>query len=459
MNRVTNERMDNRLRKIFRGRILHCLGNPETDPSAIEYLEDGLMIVDQGKILEVAHSEALTGTGLDINQATDYGNKLIVPGFIDTHVHAPQMDVIASYGTQLLDWLEKYTFPTEMKFAEQEYAERAMVDFVDQLLASGTTTAMVYSTSHEYATDALFQAAANKEMCMIAGKVMMDRNAPKALLDTADSGFSQSKRLIDKWHNCGRLAYAVTPRFAITSTPDQLASAGGLMQSVAGLYMQTHLSETQAEIDQVKALFPEIRNYLEVYDRYGLCTDRSFFGHGIHLDDSELERLASTGGNIAFCPSSNLFLGSGLFDWEKAKAFGVDVSLASDVGGGLSLCMLCILAEAYKVCQLHDMSLAPMQALYEITLGNARSLGLDDKIGNFRKGSYADFLVLDVAHRDKLSRRSDPNQSIEDEWFAHMMLGDERLISETWVGGNKYHSSQDTRNEDQILVGKVRSAL
>ena len=444
------------MRKLFRSRILHCLGDPSLDAAAVEYIEDGILVVEDGKIVDLLPTAMAQDLGLAIEQAVHMPNKLMVPGFIDTHVHAPQMDVIASYGAQLLDWLERFTFPSEMRFAEPEFAELAMQEFVDLLLASGTTTAMTFSSSHEQATGALFNAAADRNMCFIAGKVLMDRNAPAALLDSPESGYQASKRLIEKWHQSGRLAYAVTPRFSITSTPEQLSKAGQLMHETSGLYLQTHLSENAEEIAAVKELFPKASSYLDTYDSYGLCTDRSFFAHGIHLEEAELDTLKSTGSSVAFCPSSNLFLGSGLFDWRRLDAAGVPVSLASDVGGGLGLSMLNTLSDAYKVCQLRSLSLEPMKAFYSITLGNARSLGLEQSIGNLSPGSDADFLILDPSTHEPLDRRLQTCNSISEEWFAYMMLGDERVVSETWIAGEK----QFTRGQSQGVTNtQLRSAV
>lgn len=437
------------MRKLFRGRILHCLGNPETDPSAIQYLEDGLLVIEKGEIVELvpADKAETIGLGLELNKAIQLQDKLLVPGFIDTHVHAPQMEVVASYGAQLLDWLEKYTFPAEMRFAEPEFAEFATQEFLDLLLKNGTTTAMVFSTSHEQATDALFRAADQRQMCLIAGKVLMDRNAPQALLDNPQSGYEACRRLIEKWHGKGRLAYAVTPRFSVTSTPEQLQKAGELMKETDGLYMQTHLSENIAEINAVKRLFPKAENYLDTYDAHGLCSERSFFAHGIHLEDAEIVRLNESGSRVAFCPSSNLFLGSGLFDWRKLEDAGIQISLATDVGGGLKLSMLNTLSEAYKVCQLQNMSLEPMKAFYSITLGNALSLGLQDRIGNLCPGSDADFLILDPSSHTSLDKRLRSCTSIAEEWFAYMMLGDERVVSETWVAGEQIYASVQNQKQ------------
>lgn len=426
------------MRQIFQGRVLHCKDKPGLQNSqAVEYLENGILVVENGKITDLLCEKSARNQGLASEDAVCLGDKLLVPGFLDTHVHAPQMDVIASYGKQLLDWLQQYTFPAEMRFADPEFATIAMAEFVDELLKNGTTTALVFSTSHEQATEQLFRAAQQRNICLIGGKVLMDRNAPAQLCDTADSGYQQSRRLIENWHGVDRLSYAVTPRFSITSSPEQLRRAGQLMTDFDGLYMQTHLSENTQEIAEVMRLFPDAENYLATYDRYGLCTDKSFFAHSVHMQPREIERLKGAGAKVAFCPSSNLFLGSGLFDWQAFEDAGIDISLASDVGAGLSLSMLHVLSEAYKVCQLRGMSLDPMTAFYSITLGNARALGLEQRVGNLAPGSDADFLILDPSAQPGIAARLAKTDSIEQEWFSYMMLGDQRLVSETWVAGKK----------------------
>ena len=424
--------------QIIRGRILHCVDKPAANGSGVEYFADGVMSIADGKILDLDTAESMQRQGMSLDQIPHLGNRLIVPGFLDTHVHAPQMDVIASYGEQLLDWLKNYTFPAEARFADATYARTAMGDFLDQLLAHGTTTAQVFSTSHEQATDLLFEEAELRGMRLIAGKVLMDRMAPTELCDTAQDGYDASLRLIDKWHGKGRLAYTVTPRFSITSTEEQLTKAGDLLLAKPGLYLQTHLSENLAEIDLVKQLFPKSENYLDTYDHFGLCTDRSFFAHCVHPQDAELKRLRETGSKVAFCPSSNLFLGSGLFDWQRIESAGVDISLATDVGAGTSLSMLETLADAYKVCQLKGKSLDPLSAFYGITLGNARTLGIDHQVGNLAPGTEEDFLVLNADKQELVSRKQVGASNVDDEWFAYMMLGDERLVEETWVAGKKH---------------------
>ena len=356
-------------------------------------------------------------------------------GFIDTHIHAYQLDMIASYGEQLLQWLERYTFPSEVKMKNEIYAAEVAEKFVEQLFRNGTTSAMVFPTSSAKATDLIFEQAAQANMNLITGKVLMDRNAPEELLDTPELSYSESSSLIEKWHHHQRLSYAVTPRFSITSTDEQLKVAGQLFKEHNDLYMQSHLSENVDEVNLIKKLFPECNTYLDTYDQYGLCTDKSFFAHCLHLEPSEISRIKDTGASISCCPTSNLFLGSGIFHWNAMKNAGLSLSLATDVGGGTSFSMLQTTCDLYKISQLIGSPISPMEAFYTITLGNAQSLGLENSIGNLTVGSDADFVIIDPANNPLVERRVSKTESIEEEWFAYMILGDDRLISETWVAG------------------------
>ncbi|MDB2448839.1 guanine deaminase [bacterium] len=367
----------------------------------------------------------------------DYGQAWIVPGFIDTHVHAAQMPVMASWGEQLLDWLERYTFPAERRFEDPSVARAASGAFLDSLLAHGTTTALVFGTVHEDATHALFEAAQTRGMAMIAGKVLMDRHCPDFLRDTADSGFEASARLIEHWHGRDRLRYAVTPRFAPTSTEAQLARAGELMTLAEGLYSQTHVSENPAEVAWVQSLFPDARDYVDVYERYGLLNDHAVLAHGLHLTEREWQSLAAHKARLAVCPTSNTFLGSGLFDFQRAEAAGVVLSLATDVGGGTSLSQLVSAAEAYKVAQLKGTQLTAGWLLHQITQGNAQALHLGDEIGTLDVGKYADLVVLDPTASRNLAARLDGVESLEEQLFATVILGDERLTHTTWVAGER----------------------
>lgn len=421
------------MRQLFRGRVLHCLDSPQA--GGVQYLEDGVLGIDGGRIDFLLSAGEAQGQGLDLALCRPLGARLIVPGFIDLHVHAQQIDVVASYGEGLLEWLESYTFPAECRARDEAHAAEVAEAFLDEMLRHGTTSALVFSTSDERATALLFEAAMRRRLRLITGKVLMDRHAPAALLDGPDLGIPASRRLIEAWHGRERLHYAVTPRFAPTSSPAQLRAAGELLREYPGLYLQTHLAENRDEIAWVQALFPGSENYLEVYASHDLCTERSIFAHCVHLLPAEVRRLRDCNGKIAFCPSSNLFLGSGLFDWPGLHAAGMEIGLGSDIGAGTSLSMLKTLADAYRVCRLRGGAYPPLQAFHDITLGNARALQLGDKIGNLAPGSEADFLVLDPAGIPLLQRRLKDVKDIAEEWFLYMMLGDERLVSETWVAG------------------------
>jgi guanine deaminase len=335
--------------------------------------------------------------------------------------------------------LNNYTFPCESQFADKAHADQVADIFLAELLRNGTTTALVFASVHPQSVDALFEAAERLNLRLIAGKVMMDRNAPDYLVDTAASSYADSKALIERWHGKGRLHYAVTPRFAPTSTAEQLALAGQLLGEHPGLYMQTHISENVKEVEWVKALFPERKNYLDVYDHYQLLGERSVLAHGVHLCDDECARLAETGSAIAFCPTSNLFLGSGLFNLPQAERFKVNVGLGTDVGGGTSFSLLQTLNEAYKVMQLQGEKLSPFKSLYLATLGGARALRLEDRIGTLQPGSDADFVVLDYNATPLLSYRISQSKSFEETLFVLMTLGDDRTVLETYAAGRRVH--------------------
>jgi guanine deaminase len=418
----------------FRSRILHVTS---TDPLRYEYLEDGVLLVEDGKVVDLGAAEVFERAGFALGQCLHEPDYLIVPGFIDTHVHSPQLDVIASYGEQLLEWLNKYTFPAEARYADETYAATSAVAFLNSLLEAGTTTALVFATSHHKATDLLFDAANEKNMRLIAGKVLMDQNATPELHDTAKGGIADSEALIRSWHGKGRLGYAITPRFAGTSSVEQLTLAGELHQRYPGTWIQSHISENLDEVRWVSEVHPHVDDYLDAYERYGLVNERSVFAHCIHLTESERRRFADKGAKAAFSPSSNLFIGSGLFDLAQAKEDGIDVALASDVGGGTSLSMLRTIADAYKVCQLKGYSLSAMEALAMVTLGGAEALHLDPFVGNFEKGKEADFIMLDPNATNVMSRRIGFSDSIEDEFFVMMTLGDEKTIAATYVAGEK----------------------
>ncbi len=389
-----------------------------------------LLTGDDGRIAAV-QPEAPGDDWLKI----DHSGRLLLPGFIDTHVHCPQVDVIASWGTELLDWLNTYTFPAEARHADPAVAQAAADLFTDALLAHGSTAAVVFPTVHVASVHALFSAASQRGMLMVAGKVLMDRHAPEALRDDVAGAERDCRVLIERWHGRGRNAYAVTPRFAATSSPEQLAMAGRLLADHPGVYMQTHVAENRAEVAWIAALFPEARSYLDVYASHGLLNERAVLAHGIWLDDADRAMLHTSGAQIAFCPSSNLFLGSGLFGWQQAVAAGVNVSMASDVGGGTSLSMLRTLADGYKVQALAGNRLTAWALLHAATRGAAEGLRLGGQIGTLQPGAMADVCLWDVAVGPVAQRRDALARELHERLFAWVTLGDERNLAETWVGG------------------------
>jgi guanine deaminase len=427
-------------RTAYRAAILHSIADPAEVgiEASYEYFADGVLLVEDDLIKAVGPAETLLPTLGDV-ELIEYENALITPGFIDTHIHFPQTGMVGAYGEQLLDWLNNYTFPCESQFGDKAHADQVAEIFLAELLRNGTTTALVFASMHPESVDALFEAAERLNLRLITGKVMMDRNAPDYLTDTADSSYADSKALIERWHGKGRLHYAVTPRFAPTSTPEQLTLAGQLLSEHEGLYMQTHISENVKEVEWVKALFPERKNYLDVYDHYQLLGERSVLAHGVHLCDDECARLAETGSAIAFCPTSNLFLGSGLFNLAQAERFKVNVGLGTDVGGGTSFSLLQTLNEAYKVMQLQGEKLSPFKSLYLATLGGARALRLEERIGTLQPGSDADFVVLDYKATPLLDYRISQSKSFEETLFVLMTLGDDRTVAQTYAAGRLVH--------------------
>ncbi|TAL13748.1 MAG: guanine deaminase [Aquabacterium sp.] len=407
---------------------------PPASAPGVRWRPDHWLLVEGGRIHGAVPGAQPPG---DDWLKVDRSGSLVLPGFIDTHVHCPQLDVIASYGTELLDWLNTYTFPAETRYADAQVAAEGAMRFVDALLAHGTTSAVVFPTVHKVSADALFAESDARGMRMVTGKVLMDRHAPDGLRDDVVQAERDCIELIEKWHGHGRQSFAVTVRFAPCSTPQQLKMAGGLMRRFPGLYMHTHVAENRDEVRWVAELFPEARSYLDVYGSAGLLNERAVLAHGIWLDDTDRALLRDTGAQIAHSPSSNLFLGSGLFDWAGAEAQGVKVSVASDVGGGTSLSMLRTLADAYKVQAMQGTRLSAWKALYAATWGAARHLGLGSEIGRLEPGFMADFSVWDWAvgpvstHRDQVARE------LHERVFAWLTLGDERNLQAAFVAGNR----------------------
>jgi guanine deaminase len=424
----------------LRGRTIDFRDNPFEQPHAACFTchEDALVILDGAKIQAVGPYAELRPALPAGVVPVEYPDAVITAGFIDTHVHYPQVEMIGAYGEQLLAWLQKYTFPTELKFHDRDHADAAAKLFLRELLRSGTTTAAVYCTVHPQSVDAFFEESCRYNACMIAGKVLMDRNAPEGLLDTAQRGYDESEALIRRWHGNGRQLYCVTPRFAPTSTQAQLDMAGELLRRHDGLFLQTHLSENLGELDWVRELFPARDNYLDVYAHAGLAGERSVFGHGIHLSEQELCTCHATGAALSHCPTSNLFLGSGLFRLFDAldPRRPVRVGLGTDVGGGTSLSQLRTMGEAYKVAALQGNRLSALQAFYLATLGGARSLYLDDRIGRLAPGFAADVTVLDLKATPLLEARTAHCGGIEEALFVLMTIGDDRAVRATYVDGH-----------------------
>lgn len=418
----------------FKGSFLHCLANPaDVGDASTQFVEDGILLVEDGLIVSLQTAKASKLP--EDCPVHDMSGKLLVPGFVDTHVHYPQVDVIASHGTQLLEWLNTYTFPAELQFEDANFANEAARFFLDELLRNGTTTALVFATVHKTSVDAFFKQAQARKLRMISGKVMMDRNAPDALCDTPESSYTESQALINQWHNKDRLGYAVTPRFAPTSSDDQLRMAGKLLAENPDVHLHTHLSENTSECDWVASLFPNQPDYLSVYEHFGLVGKRSVFAHCIHLSHSEWGRLGKANAAVAHCPTSNLFIGSGLFNMRAANKAGVTVGLGTDVGGGDSFSLLRTINEAYKIQQLQGVTLDPVQAFYMATLGGAVALDLDQYIGNFTPGKEADFVVLDPSATPLMKRRASVAMNWQSMLFSLMMLGDDRCVFDTFIMG------------------------
>ena len=422
----------------LRGDLLDFAAAPawgDTESAAVRFRPDHWLLVENGRVAGVQ-----AGAPDATWQRHDHRGRLLLPGFIDTHVHMPQLDVIASYGTELLDWLNNYTFPAEIAFADPERSHAGAELFADALLAHGTTSAVVFATAHKVSADALFASAQRRGMRVITGKVLQDRHSPDGLRDDVEQAERDSVDLISRWHGRDRLAYAVTVRFAPTSSPEQLAMAGALCANDPSLYMQTHVAENRDEVRWVRELFPKARSYLDVYARAGLLHARSVLAHGIWLDDADRDALRESGAQIAHSPSSNLFLGSGLFDWRAAEAAGVAVSVASDVGGGTSLSMLRNCAYAYKVQAMAGQRLTAWKALHAATRGGAQALGLGDEIGTLEPGRMADVCVWDWTVGAVAARRAAVARSLHERVFAWMLLGDERNLAAAWVRGRQQYT-------------------
>lgn len=421
-------------RKIIRARLLSFLREPQTpeDSDSFRYIEDGGLLIEDGIIKAFDEFTTLDTTGAEV---IDHRPHLVMPGFIDTHLHFPQTQVIASWAAQLLDWLNDYTFPEETRYSDPAFCAVMARAFLDLLTAHGTTTAVAYASVHASSAEALFTEALARNMRLLTGKVMMDRNAPDGLRDTAQSGYDDTKALITRWHGKGRLGYVITPRFAITSTPAQMEAAQALAREHPECHIQTHLSENHAEIALSCELYPDAVDYTDIYARYGLLRENTLLGHAIHLSDREIGALAEAGAKPVFCPTSNLYLGSGLFNDAKLRAAGLVNGIATDIGGGTSYSMLTTLAEGYKVLQLQGQRMHPYRAFHWITRGNAVALGLEDRIGTLEVGSEADLVVLDAQTTPAMALRMARARGLMDELFTLQVMGDDRAVVQTYVAG------------------------
>jgi guanine deaminase len=435
--------------RALRGGLVYCRDDPFlTDPgTAFVHEADGLVICRDGLIVASGAFNQVQAQLPPDAIVDDYTGCLIAPGFIDTHIHYVQTGMIGSQGKQLLEWLERYTFAAEQAFADAQVAAATAELFCDELVRNGTTTALVFCSVHPVSVEALFEAAARRNLLLIAGKVLMDRNVPEALRDTAQSGYDQSKALIAKWHGRGRALYAITPRFAGSSTPAQLEMASALWREHEGVFVQSHIAENLQEVAWIKTIYPERRDYLDVYAHYGLIGRRSLYAHGIYLDESELQRCHESRTALAHCPTSNCFLGSGLFRMRNARdpRRPVEVGLATDIGAGTTFSLLATMGEAYKVSQLAQAPIDAVEAFYVATLGGARALALDGRIGSLAAGHAADIVVLDGKATPLMAFRSARAKSIEEELAVLMTLGDDRAVRATYVAGERVHARAITK--------------
>jgi guanine deaminase len=423
----------------YRASLLHFHADPAFHENAHAWHEDGLLVIEDGRVKAAGDYAKLACTLPDGVTPVDYRGCVISPGFIDTHLHFPQTDMIASPAPGLLPWLETYTFPTERRFGDPAHARATAEFFLDELLRCGTTTAVVYCTVHRESVDTFFEASEARNLRMVAGKVLMDRHCPDFLRDI-EGGVGDSADLIEKWHKRGRALYAITPRFAPTSTDAQLRATGELAAAYPDTFIQTHVSENKDECAWVGELHPQARSYLDVYERFGLMRPRALFGHCIWLDDDDFARMTATGSAAAVCPTSNLFLGSGLFDFDRADRAQTQLALGTDVGAGTSFSLLQTMNEAYKVARLKGSYLKAERMFYLATLGAARAMGLEGTIGSFAPGAEADFIVLDPQSTPLLARRTAQLESLEELLFALALLGDDRAIKATYSAGSLVHT-------------------
>ncbi|MHB2263727.1 guanine deaminase [Aliihoeflea sp. PC F10.4] len=428
---------------LLRGRLLTFLTEPQSvdDHASYVYEDDGGLLIEDGKIAAIGDFATVAANAPDA-EVIDHRPHLILPGFIDTHAHFPQMQVIASYGTELLEWLNRYTFPEETRFADLQHGRRIARLFLDELIRHGTTTVAAYCSVHKESADAFFAEAESRDMLVVGGKVMMDRNAPAALTDTPQSSYDDTKELIGRWHGRARGHYAITPRFAITSSPEQMEMAGQLAREYPELHVQTHLSENHDEIAYTGELYPWAKDYTDIYQHYGLAGSKTLFGHSIHLSEREADALSDAGSIAVFCPTSNLFLGSGLFDYlrYRRREKPLRISTATDVGGGTNYSMLRTMDEGYKVIALNGEKLNPFASFWQITRGNAEALSLGEKIGTLEPGTDADLVVLDANATPAMRLRMERIETLAEELFLLQTMGDDRAVREVYVAGKKAKS-------------------
>ncbi|WP_375175711.1 guanine deaminase [Pseudooceanicola sp.] len=421
---------------LLTGRVLRTLADPfSTAPeSALRIETDWGLVLEGGQIADIGPADTLRRDWPRVTEIA-YGRDLICPGFVDAHAHFPQTAIIASWGKRLIDWLNSYTFPEETRFADPAYAAEIASRYLDLTAANGTTTVCSFCTIHPASVDALMEEARQRGQRIVAGRTCMDRNAPDGLRDTAQTAYDESKALLEAWHGVDRLSYAITPRFSPTSSPEQLAAMGALWAEHPDCLMQTHLSEQTDEIAWVKSLYPEARDYLDTYEAHGLLGPNGLYGHAIHLEDREKDRLKEVGAALVHCPTSNTFIGSGLFDMAGLKAAGQRVGLATDTGGGSSFSMLRTMAAAYEVGQLRGTPLHAAQLIWLATAGSAEALRMGDRIGTLAKGAEADLAILDLSSTPAIAQRADRAEDAWEELFATIMMGDDRAVRATWIGG------------------------
>ena len=424
--------------KILKGTILSFKKNPffNNIEESVNIIEDGGILIKNGIIAEVDNFLNIKKKN-PLAKIYDYRRHLITAGFIDCHMHYPQTGIISSFGKRLIDWLNDYTFPEEKKFIDPEYASKIASLTLNLCLQNGTTTVSSFCTSSPTSVNKFFEEANKREMCVVAGKTCMNRNAPDYLLDTVNSSYHESKKLIEKWHKNNRLVYTISPRFAPTSTPEQLECLGNLWSEFPDCLMQTHLSEQEEEIHWVKNLFPNAKNYLNVYEQFDLVRENSIFGHCIHLSDKELDILQERNSSVAHCPTSNLFIGSGIFNLKSFNKKKIKVGLATDTGGGTFFSMLKTMSETYKISQLSQFSIHPAQLLWLATMGSSTALNLQKEIGNIEKNYFADLNVIDLSSTKEIDQRKSRANNIWEAIFPTLIMGDDRAIISTWVNGNE----------------------